>query len=379
MRKIKLTRSQYEKLLIHEQQVRLKELEVIGSVYIPSKENLQEGWKDVVLGISMLIGIGLTGQNEIIAQNAVKNAETMGQVKSTLEDPEKVKELVDALKEKGMKDPSATLSTNAEKIIDTFNKLSNDNKLKYKVDVKAVNNLLGLNSKLKQGYALSKSDVSTDTLDTDVPKPISIEDTIDIEFGSSNLFVSGGFTLSPEGIDTIEIAIQEIKKQNGKIVSVEIETSTDTEEISKFKSESDPTGNIKLAELRTTSIANLISSLESNISITHREIPNNGSNIVSANQFLKAINNPEAIQALRDKTAEFRYEKVKIIAVFESPKTDIVTPPPQLIKKYRFELVKIIESSGKTRNIKTKVHFKHKKFKCKKGEVKAKIIECATF
>jgi hypothetical protein len=122
-----------------------------------------------------------------------------------------------------------------------------------------------------------------------------------------------------------------------------------------------------------------VSSLDSGVSITHREIPNNGSQVASTHDFLRVANNPKATAALRNKTSEFRYDKIKIVAVFETTPAPSINPP-EIIKNYRFELVKIIESTGKTRNIKTHVKFKHTKFKCNtKGKVKGKMVECATF
>ena len=381
MPKLKITQEQYNRIIIREQEARLKASgDLLTENLNDNTQLLEEGWREVVLGVAMMMGVGLTGQNKLIAQDAVKNANTMAQVKATLEDEDKTKELVDAMKEKGMKDPSAMLSKNAEKVIDKFNEIANDNNLKYKVDVKAVNNLQALSGKLGQGYALKKADISTDTLQgAEVVTSISMQDTIDVELGSDNLFVTGGFTLSPSGIDTIKVAIEEIKKQGGKILNIEIESSTDAEEIPKFKNESDPTGNIKLAELRTKSVADMIGSIENGVSITHREIPNNGANIVSTQEFTRAANNRKALLALRDKTSEFRYVKLKIVAIFEREENPPVKPP-DLIKNYRFELVKVIETTGKSRGIKSKVKFKHKKFKCNKGKKGNHTLDkCFTF
>lgn len=384
MAKIRISQKQYDAIILHEKETRLDaSRSIINENLDESTQLLEEGWKEVVLGVAMMLGVGLTGQNKAIAQDAVKNATTMSQVKATLEDTAKTQELVDAMKEKGMKDPSATLAKNAEKVVDEFNKIAANNGLKYKVDVKAVNNLQALNSKLKQGYALKNAEISTDTVKSDgnVSTPITIQDTIDVELGTDNLFVTAGYTLSPAGIDTVTIAMDEIKKQGGKILSVEIESSTDAEQIPKFKSENDPTGNIKLAELRTKSVSDLVAALDSGVSISHREIPNNGSNVVSTQDFLRVGKDAKATTMLRDKTSEFRYVKIKIIAVFESKDSTETPKPDQIIKNYRFELVKVIESVGKTRNIKTKVHFKHKKFKCKKSNKTGKKIldACTTF
>lgn len=382
MPKLKISQKQYDTILLHEQQSRLNASgDFLTENLSESNQLLEEGWREVVLGVAMMLGVGLTGQNKIIAQDAVKNETTMAQIKATLEDEGKLSELVDALKTKGMKDPETKLSQNAEKVMDAYNRIADDDDIKYKVDIKVVTNLQALKGKISQGYALKNSETSTDTIEDSNKVIVNITDTLEINLGSDNLFVTGGFTLSPAGIDTITIAFAEIKKQGGKIQSVEIESSTDAEEIVKFKNESDPTGNIKLANLRTQSVSNLIGSIDS-VPITHREIPNNGSHIVSTQQFLKVAKDPKATAQLRVTTSEFRYVKVKIIATFEPiDSVTTETKPDQIIKKYRFELVKVIESIGKTHNIKIKTNFKHKKFKCsKKKSFGSKIVDaCSTF
>lgn len=384
MVKVKITQQQYNAILIHESQIRLKKSEnVISEVLNEDTHLLEEGWKEVVLGVAMMMGIGLTGMNKAIAQDAVTNTNTMAQIKSTLEDSEKTKQLVDLLKEKGMKDPETKLAQNAEKVMDEFNKIAANDNIKYRVDTKVVNNLQGLKSKLGQGYALKNADIGTDTVQTAPTETITtiVTDTIEVDLGTDNLFVTGGYTLSPAGVDTITIALDEIKKQGGKVISAYIESSTDAEEIIKFKSSTDPTGNIRLAELRTKSVADLIGNQEQGISITHREIPNNGANVVSTKDFLKVAKNKNATAQLREKTADYRYVKIKIIATFTAPDTTTNQPPANIIQNYRFELVKVIDNAGKTRKITTKTHFKHKEFKCKKQKKHGKINvdACTTF
>lgn len=383
MAKLRITAQQYNTILLHESMARLNaQGGVINEVLNEDAHLLEEGWKEVVLGVAMMMGVGLTGMNKAIAQDAVKNAQTMAQIKSTLEDSSKTAELVDLLKQKGMKDPETKLAQNAEKVVDQFNKIAADDDIKYRVDVKVVNNLQGLKGKLGQGYALKQADMSTDTVYSKQELPqVTVTDTMEIELGNDNLFVTGGYTLSPAGIDTITIAIEEIKKMGGKIESVNIESSTDAEQIPKFVTKEDPTGNIKLADLRTQSVANLIGTLDSGVSITHREIPNNGSNVVSTQDFKKVSNDKQATAELRAKTAEFRYVKIKIVATFEKPDTTKSEQDvPKIISNYRFELVKVIESTGKTHKIRTKTHFKHKTFKCKKAKRGKTIVDaCTTF
>jgi hypothetical protein len=69
--KIIINESQYKKLL---------------TLASSNKESLNEGWKEVVLGVAMLLGLNLTGQNKVVAQNALNNEKFIEQIKSTLED-----------------------------------------------------------------------------------------------------------------------------------------------------------------------------------------------------------------------------------------------------------------------------------------------------
>lgn len=379
MPKLKITQKQYNSLLLNEQKTRLDASETI--IIEELNENIQvleEGWKEVVLGVAMMLGIGLTGQNKIQAQNAVKNQATMDQIKATLEDSAKTKELVELLKEKGMKDPETKLSQNAEKVIDTFNKIAKNEKMSPRLDIKTVNTIQALKGELGSGYAIKNANISTDTINPKIQKEITVQDTMDIEFGSDNLFVTGGFTLSPAGTDTITVAMDEIKKQGGKILSVEVESSTDAERAPKFITKDDETGNITLADLRTKSVTNLIQSIGGDVPIRHREIPNNGSHVVNTQEFIKNEKDRDKTNELRAKTLEFRYVKVKIIAVFDN-KNIGETNTPKFITHYRFELVKVIESTGKARKISTKTHFEHKKWKCSNTNGHRTSVKCTTF
>lgn len=379
MAKLRITEKQYKAILLREQESRLKaSSSILNENLSTNPELLEEGLRDVVLGVAMMLGIGLTGQNKVIAQDAVKNETTMAQIKATLEDSSKVKELANQLEDTGMENADEKLANNAEQVMDQFNEIAKNNKIKYRVNTKVVTNLQQLKGALSQGYALKKADISTDTVATDAKtQTVQIQDTLDVEFGSDNMFVTGGFTLSQAGIDTIKSSIDEIIKQGGKILSVDIESSTDAERIVKFIKDEDPTGNIALAGLRTKSVANLVASLTGNVPMTHREIPDNGRDIVSTEQFLKVAKDEKATDALRKNTAEFRYVKLKITAEFTSDTT--ITPDAILnvVKNYRFELVKVISSTGKTRKIKTSTHFKQKKYKCKRPKGKHAPIKCS--
>lgn len=372
MSKLKITRKQYNSILLHEQKSRLEASgEIIVEKTVLDTQAINESWREVVLGVAQILGVGLTGHNKILAQDALKNDSIMGEIKATLEDEDKLKELVDAFEAKGMKDPSKSLSTKAEKVIDTFNQISINNHLKHKLDTKVVNNLQALTGDKGKDYDFNDADVTVDSFKKNPDRLIKIQDTLEIKI-DDKIFVGDGFTLTPKGTDIITLAIKEIEKQGGGILGIEVETSTDSQPTLKFVKKVDHTGNIVLAHLRSKSVANLINTLDGSISLTHREIPNNGSNVVNSRDFQK-YRTDKKIDSLKEKTKEFRYIKLIITAIFESQEEDI--EPPEVIKKYRGEIIKVIKSASENRDLDAKIEFKKKKWKCSTDDV----IVCSTF
>lgn len=379
MTKIKITSQQYKSILLREQESRLKASgDVLNENLELNPELLEEGWKEVLLGVAMLMGVGLTGVNKTMAQDALKNGETMAQIKATLEDKNKTQELVKSFGEKGMRNPEAILAKNAEKVVDNFNKVSDNNKLEYKVTNKVVTNLHDLDVSLSQGYALKKSEIGADTTKGESIKSIvTVLDTVELELGNDNLFSTGGFTLNSDGVSIITNTLDSIQKAGGRVISLNIESSTDAERTPKFISNEDPTGNIRLASLRTKSVTDLFNDLDSNITISHREIPNNGSDVVSTSQFLKYKDNKEVLTALREKSSEYRYVKLKMVVEFKQEVPEENPKPEDIVKKYRFELTKVYlpSKSGK----KNKITFKNKKVSCKHHKTKHRgSIKCFT-
>jgi len=377
MTKIRITSEQYKSILLREQESRLNASKNVLNENIDlGPELLEEGWKDVLLGVALLMGVGLTGVNKAVAQDALKNNQTMAQIKATLEDENKTRELARAYQEKGMKNPDSLLAKNAEKIKDNFNKVADDNKINYKVSNTVVDNLTSLDIELARGYALKKAEISSDTTKGNVTRTIvTIKDTVELELGNDNLFITGGYTLSSNGVNVITSAMDSIKASGGRIISVNIESSTDAERVLKFKTDEDPTGNIQLAGLRTKSVSNLITDLDSNVSITHREIPNNGSDVVSTNQFLKVKDDKVALEALRGKTSKYRYVKIKMVVEYKQELPEENPIPEKIVQKYRFELAKVFMTSDN----KNKVTFKNKKVSCKRSKSKNRgSVNCFT-
>ncbi len=383
MKKIKITQEQYNKLIITEQKRLFNNpSDLLSESINKNSELLEEGWKEIVLGVAMLMGLNLTGQNDLTAKKALSDANIINQIEATLEDETKIQELIGAMKEKGMADPSSMLAKNADEIVNNFNKLSDKEKNSAKLNVVTANTLKSLDSKLKQGYALKSSDISQDTIKgVQQQKIVTIKDTVDFEFGNmNNLFDTGGYNLTEDGRQAIKEAIDSVKAQGGRIISVDIESSTDAERFPSLIDKNDPTGNIKLANLRSESVNNIISGLVDGAEITSREIPNNGSDVVSSETFKKYANNKEAKQKLEDKTAKFRYVKLNIVAEFTQESEEPEPKPDKIITKMRFELVKMYEGSNGTIKIGGKTpKFKHKKFKCKRLTDKTGVANCFTF
>lgn len=383
MSKIKITREQYSKLILTEQKNRqLKINDVLTESIDGNVQLLEEGWKEIVLGISMLMGLNLTGQNNIAGEKAIQNTDILKQIENTLEDKSKTDELVKVMQEKGMKDPSGMLAKNAENIVKRYNEISDDKNMKIKLGVVTVRNLKELESKLKQGYAVKSSEISTDTIKSkNSPKIVVVKDTLNVDMGDmQNLFDTGGYNLTQDGQQAIKDAIESVIAQGGKILSVEIESSTDAESMTSLRSKEDPSGNIKLSNLRTQSVNDIVGGLVSDAEITTREIPNNGSDVVSAETFKKNATNKDELSKLRQQTSEFRYVKLNIIAEFTSESENPEPKPDEIIKKYRFEVVKMYETSSSGKKMgNNKLKFKHKKFKCKIKKDRTGGTDCFTF
>lgn len=131
MSTLKITQQQFEAIKLYEE---TRNTDIF----------LTENAKDLALTIALLSGIKLTGQNEHKVNKLIKDKKNMMMVKNTLEDDDKIQELVDALTEKGMKNPEKALSNNAEKIMKKFNEISDTENLGLKLDFLVKNNLKNL-------------------------------------------------------------------------------------------------------------------------------------------------------------------------------------------------------------------------------------------
>jgi hypothetical protein len=146
MTKIKITESQYKKILLNRQTEALSNQPIIT-----------ESYGDVVLGVAVLLGINLSGLNKTIGQNAISDDNIMNQIKQTLEDDSKVKELVKSFTEKGMVNPDTEFAKNAKNIVNKFNEIAEENNASYIISTKAINNLEALDKNLNLDAKTSTS------------------------------------------------------------------------------------------------------------------------------------------------------------------------------------------------------------------------------
>lgn len=335
MAKIRITENQYQ-LIVNYQNNNLNESIV-----------LKEGWKEIVLGTAMLLGLNLSGQNKLIAQDSIKNKAILGQIKNTLES-DKIEDIAQSLEDAGLRNAMDRIELNAKSIEDKFNKFANDEGLNYKLSIKTAESEKALRDKLKQGYALKDIKTKKDTVNQDVKKIIEVTDTLDVSFGADNFFITAGYKLSEGGLDSVKSALSAVEQQGGTILSVNIESSTDTEPIKM--------GNEKLSQLRTNSVKEVLlqSGVDGN-NITTTVLANQGENLYSTTM------STEQRIAARKQTSKYRYVKLTITAIFKSEITEI-NVAPQIIETKQFEVVKIIENTARSKKIgaKAKFHKKHK-------------------
>jgi hypothetical protein len=138
MAKLKISQKQYNSIILHEEMERLNtHSSTINEITTPNTDLIKESFKDVVLGIATILGVKLTGRNEIVGNEAIKNESIMAEIKATLEDENKLGELVDALTAKGMKNPETRLSVSPETLVYDYNKTAKENGIKSTVGIKA--------------------------------------------------------------------------------------------------------------------------------------------------------------------------------------------------------------------------------------------------
>ena len=333
--KLKVTESQLELIINHIQESDTK------------KEVLEEGWKEVVLGTAMLMGIGLSGVNAQTANNALDNAQILQQIEQTLT-TDKVQKLAKTLENAGFQNAMDKIESNAAKIEANFNKAAQDKGVDLKLRMKAETDVNKIEDRLRQGYAISDIVIKTDTI-LPADSVVLVQDTIDIDYSSDAMFITAGFELTPQTIEDITTTVKDIETTGGKIVKVYIESSTDKEPIKM--------GNDQLSQLRAETVQKLLvdNGVEGDISIVTKA--NSGPDMYS-----RTMSNDQRSEA-RQETAKYRYVTVKIVVIIPVQSTGNETTV-QVVERLEVQLVKTsIPSSTTGKSVKKP----HKKMRSKMG------------
>lgn len=111
MTKIKITQKQYDIIILNEQKRMLTE-----SNDKPDYKNDN----NVILAFSKLMGMTLSGMNEIDAENALKQETTLSKIHGILSNKEKLNDLIDDLITKGKADAKDDVLVKKHSIIKNF-------------------------------------------------------------------------------------------------------------------------------------------------------------------------------------------------------------------------------------------------------------------
>ena len=303
---------------------------------------LNEGWKEVLLGIALLTGVSLSKSQAQTAKDFLSNNDVKNKIESTLQDTSTLnkitKNLSPEIKNKIFKNAEEAL----ENLGSEYGGVSSTVKAKGEKQ---------LATRLKQGYTLTDVETTSDAVKKE-GKVIVYTESLDFTINSDGLFTTGDYQLSTKGVKTIQDIRDSIEQVGGQIESVNIEAGTDKEPISM--------GNKKLAELRSKSVSKYFTDVD-NVSI-NTDAADDGPDFSS---LVKKIGREKA----RIETSQYRFVKITINANYQDTITDIKLPEEKVIEKNTYTLVKIINKKlGKTVKIKRKNAPKIKNRKsCKLG------------
>jgi outer membrane protein OmpA-like peptidoglycan-associated protein len=219
--------------------------------------------------------------------------------------------------------------------------------------------------KLKQGFAIKSITITKDTVwKQPAVVTVDVQDTLDFTFDSGDMFKTGSFELNPEILNDIN---QKIKtaQDNGTILSVLIESSTDTEPIEM--------GNDTLAQKRANSVKSVLSSLGVDAEIKTVPLPEQGPDAYST-----TMSDAER-DSTREQTADWRYVDITFVMELSvdttiKPNTPVIA---QVKEGVKIEMIKIKKDyKPSKRQDKRKSGKKIKQLKCKKTKSNGKEIPC---
>lgn len=328
-----------------------------NKIIIENKEQLNEGWKEVVLGTLMLMGI----DSNIKSQNTdiLNNTETLKNIENTLKS-DKINTLIDKLETIGFEDAKEQIINNKKTLEQNFNEYSKRNKLDLKLKIKNLDDIDDVGKEIKKGYTVSKVEIN---INEPLPKGdlLVVEEIKDIEI-SGDLFETAKYELNDSIKNELTEYIKTIYLHDGKITEVYIESSTDKEPIKM--------GNDMLSRYRAKSIKDIFTEIDDDINFNINLKPNSGPDIYS-----KTMSDNEREKS-RIETSDYRYVKVKIKALIPDVANGSETLP-EMIGNINVTLVKsFVLDKSKTNK---KYVVSKKTPKCKIIKRKGKKIKCPKF
>lgn len=289
-----------KRIKITEQQLRVL-VEHIKSDGNPKKEVIEEGFKDILLGTALLLNLNLSGQNAVEAKQMAKDKEALEQLTNVLQNDSMRSKVVDFYEKKGLKDVEKQIVKNNEKLIKALEKD------KHYTSTQTVSTPAEIQGQLSQGRGLVSMKEITQPV-------VKIDSVLTFDFANDNSFLTGSHELNPEVKAQIQKMIDELSSnQNITVNGVKIVASTDTEPIRRYVTNSDSTGNVKLADLRIKSISDMFSGVVDSSSIKTEALPNSGPDVYSRSM------SSEERDSTRKETQKYRYVTV-VLDITITPK-----------------------------------------------------------
>lgn len=249
--------------------------------------NEELGFKDVLIGISALVGVVSGNLTKSQAQNKLNDKEVIQQIDDVLNDKEELKSVIDSLESRGMDDVADYIQNNAKEVKDGLKKWNLET---IRTDVDP-----GDYSKL--GYYLDKgwaiSEITTEKVLKKIfkenPEEELVMDTLELDYKSNDLFEAGSFNISSNFKDSLVQTFDDMKSLGYGIIAINIESSTDKQRIGEKTAEKleengyDPS-NKGLSESRNDKVKEYLESLfvDGLPSITQNVLFNQGKGVVGS-------------------------------------------------------------------------------------------------
>lgn len=310
-------------------------------------EEVNEGFKEVVLGIGLLANVVLGNISTASAKDKLNNQDIRDKISHVLSSKEQLNGVIDSLKKNGMEDAAEVIKHNADEVSKELGKID-----KSEVNYSTVNDINTLKLRLKSGWALSS--VTMDTLKQTIkakPEIVSkvVWDTVTISTPSLEMFEEGSFELSHGIKDSISDILTQVSNQEFVVAGIEIESSTDKQRVSVQKAkeleDNGFEGNNKgLSEARNTALKNFF-------------ISKNGGDTIKIKQKILYEQGEGTVGAVDPQDPSARYVKISLI-LFHVEKSSVPSKDKDqvVIKIIKgFKLVKPLPKLDPQKNTKIKV------------------------